>query len=521
MTVGFRIGYDWSRERKSACSNLPSASAHPEVVQQSLDQEVASGRLLGPFQPDELCPPVHVSRFGVIEKKHQQGKFRIIVDLSFPEGKSINDGIATELCSLSYTRVDDVVKGICQLGSGTLMAKIDIKSAYRIVPVHPVDRHLLATSWNGQLYVDGALPFGLRSAPKIFTALADAFEFIMKQHGIEWVWHYLDDFITIGPPATTKCAAALDIMLALSDLLGIPLATDKIEGPACVITFLGITLDAVQMELRLPEEKIERLKSLIEEWSPKRWCRKRDLESLIGQLHHASTVVKPGRSFTRRMIDLCKSVHRRDRPIRLNKSFHSDLAWWRLFLTQWNGVAMMPTLTNKRPEYTVTSDASGSWGCGAFCDNLWLQIPWSDSTALLSQSIAVKEMIPIIASCVVWGHDWRGKHILAKSDNESAVHVIKRRSCKDETLMHMLRCLFFIEALFGFTLVAEHIPGAHNELADAISRNHATLFLSKVPGACRTPTSVPQELLEILIHQQPDWTSLNWTALFTSILEKV
>ena len=118
MTVGFRIGYDWSRERKSACSNLPSASAHPEVVQQSLDQEVASGRLLGPFQPDELCPPVHVSRFGaMIEKKHQQGKFRIIVDLSFPEGKSINEGIATELCSLSYTRVDDVVKGICQLGS--------------------------------------------------------------------------------------------------------------------------------------------------------------------------------------------------------------------------------------------------------------------------------------------------------------------------------------------------------------------------------------------------------------------
>ena len=174
------------------------------------------------------------------------------------------------------------------------------------------------------------------------------------------------------PTCNFKCAAALDIMLALSDLLGIPLATDKIEGPACIITFLGITLDTPQMELCLPEEKIQRLKSLIEEWSPKRWCRKRDLESLIGQLHHASTVVKPGRSFTRRMIDLCESIHQRDRPIRLNKSFHSDLAWWRLFLTQWNGVAMIPTLINKRPEYIVTSDASGSWGCGAFCDNHWL-----------------------------------------------------------------------------------------------------------------------------------------------------
>ena len=80
--------------------------------------------------------------------------------------------------------------------------------------------------------------------------------------------------------------------------------------------------------------------------------------------------------------------------------------------------------------------------------------------------------------------------------------------------MHILRCLFFIEGHFGFTHVAKHIPGEHNELADAISRNHATLFLSKVPGACTTPTSVAQELLELLIHQQPDWTSQNWTALF-------
>ena len=95
---------------------MPSASAHPEVVQQNLDQEVASGRLLGPFQPDELCPPVHVSRFGVIEKKHQEGKFQIIVDLLSPEGKSINDGITTELCSLSYTRVDNVIKSYLSVG---------------------------------------------------------------------------------------------------------------------------------------------------------------------------------------------------------------------------------------------------------------------------------------------------------------------------------------------------------------------------------------------------------------------
>lgn len=88
--------------------------------------------------------------------------------------------------------------------------------------------------------------------------------------------------------------------------------------------------------------------------------------------------------------------------------------------------------------------------------------------------IAVKEMIPIIASCVGWGRDWRETHIITKSD-ESTVHVLKHHSCKDETLMHMLHCLFFIEVHFGSTLVAEYIPGVHNELADAISCYHATI----------------------------------------------
>ena len=96
-------------------------------------------------------------------------------------------------------------------------------------------------------------------------------------------------------------------------------------------------------------------------------------------------------------------------------------------------------------------------------------------------------------SCVGWGRDWRGKHIITKSDNESRVRH-KTPQLQDETLMHMLHCLFFIEAHFRSTLVVEHTPGVHNELADAISCYHATIFFSKVPGACRTLTSVPQEL---------------------------
>ena len=55
----------------------------------------------------------------------------------------MNDGIAKESAGLSYVTVDDVVACILQVGKGAKLAKIDIKQAYRNVPVHPQDRHLL------------------------------------------------------------------------------------------------------------------------------------------------------------------------------------------------------------------------------------------------------------------------------------------------------------------------------------------------------------------------------------------
>ena len=102
--------------------------------------------------------------------------------------------------SQSYITVDQIVEEILELGQGTLLAKVDVKQAYRMVPVHPEDRHLLAVQWEGQTYIDKVLPFGLRSAPLIFTAIADALQWIMTERGVRPVFHYLDDFITLGPP---------------------------------------------------------------------------------------------------------------------------------------------------------------------------------------------------------------------------------------------------------------------------------------------------------------------------------
>ena len=98
--------------------------------------------MFGPFSrvEEQTLPVLHINRFGVIPKGHDTGKWRLITDLSYPPGESINDGIAPELCSLTYTSIDKVAEAATRYVGGALMAKIDIESAYRLIPVHPTDR---------------------------------------------------------------------------------------------------------------------------------------------------------------------------------------------------------------------------------------------------------------------------------------------------------------------------------------------------------------------------------------------
>ena len=99
----------------------------------------------------------------------------------------------------------------------------------------------------------------MRSAPKIFNAVADGLEWITKNDGISQVNHYLDDFIFLGPPASCKCGWNMRRALDVCQELGMPVTSHKCEGPTPLITFLGIELDSTTMEIRLPTLKIDKL----------------------------------------------------------------------------------------------------------------------------------------------------------------------------------------------------------------------------------------------------------------------
>ena len=96
----------------------------------------------------------------------------------------MNDGISRELTSQSYMSVDNVVAGIVQRGRFTLLAKMDICQVYRNIPIHTSDRPFLGMQWQRATFVDAALPFGLRSASLIFSAIADVLQWAMEKMGI-------------------------------------------------------------------------------------------------------------------------------------------------------------------------------------------------------------------------------------------------------------------------------------------------------------------------------------------------
>ena len=496
---------------------MRSAEELPDVVDSYLAKERGAGRIIGPLTgPEATRVDVHVSRFGVIPKPHQPGKWRLIVDLSHPAGRSVNDVVSPELCSLTYASIDQAASIILRLGRFAELAKIDVASAYRIMPVHPEDRPLLGMKWKGDLFVDAALPFGLRSAPKVFTALADGLHWILQQKGACDSIHYLDDFLFVGAPESDACNRSLRMTQETCRSLGVPLALAKQEGPTKQLVFLGIGLDTAKLELHLPDEKLRRLVDMISSWQARRSCTKKELLSLIGHLQHATRIVKPGRPFLRRMMDLSMSARELHHHIRLRSGFHSDLQWWVLFLRRWDGIRMMTSLGRNTPEATVTSDASGTWGCGAFSDSgQWFQCEWQGSWS--DVHITAKELLPVVLACALWGKEWQGKTVKCYSDNAAVVAIVRSGRSKHNLSMHLMRSLSLFAAKFEVVLVAEHLPGRLNEAADAISRGNLPLFFRQVPTAARQPTAIPKELLDILLTRQPDWTSEYWRSRFNAI----
>lgn len=223
------------------------------------------------------------------------------------------------------------------------------------------------------------------------------------------------------------------------------------------------------------------------------------------------------------MIDLSTVAKEPHHWIRLTKAFKSDLQWWALFLEDWNGIGLFSSVTsrNSPPSATLTTDASGSWGCGAYASSgHWFQYQWPAGT-WEGVHITVKELLPIVIACAVWGDLWHGGAVRCRCDNAAVVAILRSGTSKHHLAMHLMRCLFFFMARYQLELHPEHLPGHLNTAADSLSRTHnPSSFLQLNPWAHQHPTPLPEPLLQALVLQQLDWTDNSWVAVLRSTLRR-
>ncbi len=478
-----------------SCRNLSSAAKHPTVIDDELYKELKAARIRGPYTELPL-PLLQCAGLGVVPKKN--GKWRVIMHLSAPTGSSINDYISREQFSLQYASVDDATRLVLCHGPGALMAKVDLKSAFRMVPVCKQDWELLGMQWKGAYYVDACLPFGLRSAPFLFNQFAHALHWILAHNYTIDTVQYLDDYFLAGPAESPVCQQAVNTMLQLCHRLGIPVALDKLEGPSTTITFLGIEVDSTRQVVRLPPTKLQELVLELDMWlnaHTSRSVTKRELLSIIGKLAFAARVVPAGHLFLRRLIDLSTKARHLHHHVRLNSDSRADLLWWKHYLPTWNGVTtfLQPSWT-PAADLELYTDASGSWGLGAYFQGAWLSLPWADHQH--RRSIQWKELFAIVLAAGTWAPLLTGRKVRFHCDNLAVVHAWQNKSAKDRPLLALLHRLFFIAAQHNFTASFAHLPGKSNAIADALSRNQLTRF-SLSPQADTWPTPPPTELCEL------------------------
>ena len=283
----------------------------------------------------------------------------------------------------------------------------------------------------------------------------------------------------------------------MCDVLGIPIKSEKTEGPSTTMVFLGIELDTIKMEARLPQEKIQKIKLALD--SAKK-CKKitlRKLQSLIGLLNFACCVVVPGRAFLRRLINLTKGVSKPHFRIRLNKQSRLDLEAWSEFINNFNGKSIfIDEVWQNSDKLNMYTDAAGSLGYGAVLGKNWFYGGWEE-IHLQEYDITFKELFPIVVAVETWGESLANSSILFYSDNMAVVNIINKISSKDIPVMHLVRRLVLACLRFNILFKAEHIPGKLNILPDLLSRLQVEKFRALAPHMDQYPESIPVKYLQV------------------------
>ena len=467
VEFGFPLDFNRNCDFKCDRGNHKSALEFPADVDAYIAEELEYGAILGPFD----APPItmsHSSPFMTLAKPNSDRR-RIIIDLSWPLGASVNAGIDKNMYldsnfCLTFPTVDDITAELKKLGRGALLYKVDVTSAFRHIKVDPADYDLLGLEWGGH-YVDTCVPFGTRHGSQIFQRLSDGVRFAMRQKGYVIV-DYIDDYVGVGVPSVAN--ASYFALIDLMNDLGLTISQKKLVSPSTKVTCLGVLIDTVNGTISIPPEKLRDVTDTVRQWLLRNVATKRELQSILGLLLYVHKCVKPERVFLNRMLDLLRFAHGRQK-VTLTPDFKRDLRWFSKFLPAYNGVS----LYDHRPiDVTLELEACLT-GLGGRSGNFIYHLPITKG--FRNWNIVHLEMVNILLAVRAFRHQWASKKVLIHCDNAAVVSVLKSDKARDPYLGACACNVWYVAATSDIDLQYTHIRGIDNRVADALSRWQGTV----------------------------------------------
>lgn len=425
-----------------------------------------------------------------VPRKGKPDDPRPVTHASKPYDNSVNDNMFP--AKVKYNTVDTATKLVTP---GCWFSVIDLHHAYRSIPVFPSHRDYMGYKWqfDGEkdpVYMrDNYLCFGLRCAPSIFTRISDAvariFNRIVNRKDI-FICNYLDDYLLICP-TDIDCQWAQRVLINILRRLGLSISWDKITGPNQCIKYLGLEISSLDMQIRLPQDKLLRLKEELHKFLEKKSASKRQLLSLCGLMSFCSTVIKGARTYSRRVIDLANSLKRLHYKCRVSAAFRKDLTeFWIPFMDLFNGSAKIMDST-PIPITCLQTDSSlrgygiyylGDWRAGYWnsqeVPDQWFTLlqNWKNETVTkdIENNINYLELYTALLAARAFGAKWRDKRVVLYIDNTQAMALINKGTSRNSLVMDWLRELFWLSVINNFHITARYLRSKDNWIADKLSR---------------------------------------------------
>ena len=448
----------------------------------------AMRRVAGPLPANAHVQPLHA----VIKPGK---KARVVFDLA----RNFNDFLVDE--SFHMASIQDAVELAKQAGPQAWFVKLDISACFLSFPIHPDDQHLFYCEAGGQLSQFLALVFGRKDASLVATLLLDVVSSAMVDAGVLHI-RYLDDYFLV---ATSKARAWACAWVGSSILVdfGLSSALPKFEGPLTRIEFLGIVADSIKETLEISDVRKQELLGLLQAMGKRQKTSVKRLQSLVGKLAFAATVLPGARPFMRRLIDLIGGRTYGTRT--LDVGCRADCRYWCDHMSVWNGKARWRAST--ATPFVFASDASTSgfaYGLESCSTEALSRLPpgmrpgdvrsgtWSTTNGdalrqSTSSTIQWGEFFCTVAAAVEFGALLSNSHVVFMVDNESDVHVLNRLRSREPRVAALLRVLCDTALRFNFSFEAVHRAGVYNVLMDWSSRPALHQFASLPATPLRLP----------------------------------